>query len=642
MKEMQSPSKWSLTEEALKENEDFDITIDPPTQPLQGETIDVQEDDARFTITPAASGYAGMDDTCFSTFSAVPNTEMTKFANLTSSPSRNGRSSPTKSIKVEHSFSRPPSRNTPSRNNWQNSDDECSPTPRRPQPHYDSGNDTTNLLVDFTDQFAVMPHSSRRSPQKQEGQSPKKSKFYSQPDLSLYSHRGRTPSPSKRPLPPSTPNEPHHLANLLDFDVSPAPTPRSIPTISARELEGMKSQFLSQISSLSASLNGRQAEIQSLKDAVTDAERRVGEAQEQIRDMRGAKEALEGEKADWENRQAEMQTVLKNVREEIIRGDREKDFLLQRAQEAEHKREEAEARLVEAESKIEGFKAGGATATPSTNSDGTQSETPSINASKEVEAAVNKVAKELHGLYRSKHETKVTALKKSYSDRWEKKVRELTTKVEDLSRENEDLRLGRDATMSGLVPGAHATNTPNANETIAAETAKREEAEAQLSSLETKLHSLESDLSTLRSTLTNSVSENQMLTTELEASRAETADLIAASEELMALSMQQLPPTTFSSSTYGTRLEDPSLPLGNSSSEGIQRSFSRSTSGSGPGAGSGSGLKAPGFGTSDTARGGSNESRIGRMGMMDSTGSGLGRSGILSNIEKMGRGRDRD
>lgn len=110
---------------------------------------------------------------------------------------------------------------------------------------------------------------------------------------------------------------------------------------------------------------------------------------------------------------------------------------------------------------------------------------------------------------------------------------------------------------------------------------------------------------------------------QLESSRAETADLIAATEELMLLSQ---------SNTSVDAQQQPAV-------SDLARSLSRSTSGSG--------LKAPGF-----TGGYGGESRIGKVGYGAMSGGGasfsrdrsgsssLGtRSGIMSNIERMGRGR---
>ena len=635
----------ALTEEALRENDTLAMAIDPEIRSASSRSKRTRDDDTASNVTGVAQGFPGMDDTCFSTFSAVPNVDMTRFANLTTSPSKRDNRSPTKTAVDERTPHLSGGRHTPTHDRHQHDEDYSSPTPRRQKATYDSGNDTTNLLVDFTDHFTAYPYPSRRSPTRRDHPSPKK--YTTQPDLSSHgSTRGPTPSPSKYPLPPGTPNEPRHLANLLDFDLPPAPTPRSIPTISARELESMKSQFLSQISSLSASLSGKEAEANSLKQAVTDAERRVGEAQEQIRDERGAKEGLQSEKAELEQRQGEMQKVLKDVKEEIIQGDREKDALLQRVQEAEHKREEAEARMVEAESQIEGLRATAATTVSTPN-----------NPSNEVEAAVTKVAKELHGLYKSKHEAKVTALKKSYSDRWEKKVRDLNNKIEELTKENEDLRVGRDATMSGLVPshGGATNKNEDSNNSISSRASSQAlaESDSKIKALEDKISILESELSSVKDSLAGAQGENHTLQNELEASRAETADLIAASEELIMLSSQ--PPPESSSSFAESGIEPVAMATTNPNANATRNSSHerRGAEGSGVQRGnlsrstSGSGLKAPGFGVTTTG-----ESRIGRMGGVvpppvtgsrDRSGSnGVGRSGLLSNIERMGRGRDKE
>ena len=630
-----------LTEDALRENEGLTRTmhnaIDPSLGRRSPQKVHIQEDDARSTAEGTVQGFAGMDDTCFSAFSAVPNVDMTRFANLGRSPEKLSSRSPKKNYSGDDISHYPANQSTPSRHRSQYDDDaNASPTPRRHHSDRDNRGDTTNLILDFTDQFNV-PTNSSRSPTRQGNSSPRK--FPTQPDLSTYNSSRRTPSPNKYPLPASTPSEARQLANLLDFDLPPAPTPRSIPSISARELESMKSQFLSQVSSLTATLSGKEAEVRALKDAVTDAERRAGEAQEQIRDERSAKEGLAAEKADWEKRQGEMQAVLRDVKEEITRGDREKDDLLQRVHEAEHKREEAESQIAELESQVEGLRASAATSnTPvGRSNDGTTS-----NTNSEVEAAVTKVAKELHGLYKSKHETKVTALKKSYSDRWEKKIRDLNTKVDELSKENEDLRIGRDATMSTIIPInqlPHNSASPNSENLSKLNEEHRIALEAQQNTFDTKLSALRTELSEIQTTLASRTIENTTLKSDLELSRIEIASLIEASEELMLLSTSTMSGNT-SSLSRPASAEPPHPQLQHSQSEIIQKSFSRSTSGSG------SGLQRPGFAGSGS---GSGESRIGRMGGpgmysgsgRDRRGSGLGRSGgILSNIERMGRGRE--
>lgn len=612
-----SPTKeWSeeyqpkqLTEDALRENED----LTRASQPVDGDTLRTNDFTIHDDTVDGPAGYAGMDDTAFSAFSAVPNADMTRFARLGQSPTKSTFSSPTKSPFEEAPTPRPTGRNTPSRNRHQFDDSYSSPTPRRKKPFGDQ--DTTNLLIDFTGQFNP---AAERSPSRNGRLSPKK--YHTQSDLASHLSSRRTPSPAKHALPPGTPSESRHLANLLDFDLPPAPTPRSVPSISARELESMKSAFQSQISSLKAELSGKEAEVSSLKNAMGDAERRVGESLEQVREERNAKEELQAEKADWEKRQQEMQTVLKDVKEEIIRGEREKDQLLTRVTEAEYKRQEAESKTVEAESKIAGLRASSSSTAPS--------DTGSVNTNSEVEAAVTKVAKELHGLYKTKHEAKVTALKKSYSDRWEKKIKDLQSKIDELSKENDELRIGRDATMTGVSPGA-LINASNP-ETEAQRDKERQDREKhnqqRLEEQQRRLSSVERELDTVRRNLASSTEQNVALVSQLSASRAETADLIAATEELMLLSQNAMASSSAGANSTAHQQQPPPQQQPDNRS-----TLSRSTSGSG--------LKAPGFG------GYSGESRIGRMPARSGYGrdrgdhGGGGRSGLLGNIERMGRGR---
>ena len=614
------PGPRQLTEDALRENEGFTRASHPVGDDTM-RTNDFTIHDDTVSAVDGPAGYAGMDDTAFSAFSAVTNADMTRFARLGQSPTKNAFGSPPKSPFEEGQTPRPTGGaggNTPSRYRHPYDDGHSSPTPRRQKPPRD--NDTTNLLIDFTGQFNP---AAERSPSRNGRVSPKK--YHTQSELASHLSSRRTPSPAKQALPPGTPSESRHLANLLDFDLPPAPTPRSIPSISARELESMKSAFQSQISSLKAELSGKEAEVSSLKNAMGDAERRVGESLEQVREERNSKEGLQAEKADWEKRQQEMQTVLKDVKEEIIRGEREKDQLLQRVSEAEYKRQEAESKTVEAESKVAGMRASSSSTAPSENG--------SVNTNSEVEAAVTKVAKELHGLYKTKHEAKVTALKKSYSDRWEKKIKDLQAKIDELSKENDDLRVGRDATMTGVEPGAFiARSAPEIEAQKEKERQDREQQEQRLEEQSRQISSVERELKTMQQNLASTTEQNLSLASQLSASRAETAELIAATEELMLLSQTAMsaPPPSSSNGAAGTGAQPPPPPPPTDA----RSTLSRSTSGSG--------LKAPGFG------GYSGESRIGRMPAPGAYGwdrdrgehgAGGGRSGLLGNIERMGRGR---
>ena len=541
------------------------------------------------------SDYPGMDDTHFTAFSAVPNVDMTEFARNTSSPAKSLRS-PTKSLRKGYSEDTPPRSRpvTPSNRRFQSYDEgSASPTPRRPK---SSHGDTTNLLVDFTEQFNAFASHSNRSPNRL-NRSPPKSQ--TQPNLAQYTNGLRTPSPVKSRNVPGTPSG---LANLLDFDLPPGRTPRSIPTITARELESLKSSFLSQISSLRATLSGKEAEINSLKDAVGDAERRVGEAMEELRDEKGTRESLQAGKLDWEKREEEMQGVLRSVKQEIIREEHEKEQLRHDLEKSERKREVAETRAIEAESKAAGLQ------TPSSAIGAADA----AAHNKTVDAAVERVAQELHALYKNKHEDKVKALKKSYQARWEKKIHDLESRLHELSQENEELRLGRDATISGVIP-------PSATQIAAEEEARIQERAAEAQRFEqqaARMAGLEAEVKSVNS-------ENSQLLVQLERSRGEMADLVAATEEMMQLSVQQ---SSVSAS------ED--IATSSGSTESMRAPFSRSLS---------SGLKAPGSGFGG-------ESRIGKMNFGASGGSGsgsgsgsaMGRSGIMRSIERMGSGRSHE
>ncbi|KZF22856.1 hypothetical protein L228DRAFT_268237 [Xylona heveae TC161] len=585
-----------------------------------------------------------MDDTCFSDFSAIPNADMTLFARVGQQADKESMTSPTKFSTAGSSFSPTPRRRrgltTPGSFRQQSSIDDLSPrtpspspTPRRIQ---SSAKEQTTYLLDFTEQINSFSSAYHNSPSRHATMSPSKP----QPELASYMASMRTPSPAKQRLPPATPSEQRKLMNLLDFDIPPAPTPRSIPSITARELETVKSNFQSQISSMRATLSGREAEVNSLKEAIADAERRVGENMEAVREERATRESLEMEKAEWEKRGNDLETLLRNAREDFFQGEQERERLAQRLEQSERKREEAEARATEAESKVAGLEAGAASAT--SQSDEATPGTPKSN--KDVETAVEKVARDLHALYKSKHETKVAALRKSYESRWDKRVRELEEQIASLDQENTHLR-----------------NNINSNDDVEmSEPRETESSELDRQQLAQALHRAQEQehrIASLIEDLNTSKREHAQLMSELHQERLEKGDLVAAVEEM--LNIQAMAATTNGSTT------EPPTPGTSRSTSASSNPFSASIN-----AATGlenlrssisrvSGLKTPGFGASMMGSGG--ESRIGRLGSGVSSGSaassgsgsglnsgssasgsglglgGYGRSGIMSNIERMGR-----
>ncbi|KFY00077.1 hypothetical protein V490_01485, partial [Pseudogymnoascus sp. VKM F-3557] len=447
------------------------------------------------------------DETAFSAFSAVP--DGTMYAQIGHTPTKSLSSTRTPNLASSYT---PATLRRPMRQ-----EEESSPTPRRTDNQHlqynNGGNDTTNM-IDFTEQFNNFSTSSRHS--------------YESPlrNQTTYPNSARTPSPNKNRF-SAAPSTSSRMSNLLDFDIPPAPTPRSMPSVTPRELEGLKSALLSEISSLKASLSGKEAEVTSLKSAIGDAEKRAGDGMEMLRDERSAREQLEAEKEAWEKRGREMEGVLRNVKEEIVHAEREREDLEGRLDESEKRREAAESMAQEAESKMAGMRAVAAQAAAAAggaSSPGGEAAKRAAGASAahEVEFAVEKVARELHALYKSKHETKVAALKKSYEGRWDRKVRDLEAKVESLVHENEDLRLGRDATMSGVVPRMPAndvTEELRAQAALDAQIAK--ELEARLEGLAHEVASFKAD--------------NEGLREELQQERIEKGELVAACDELLAL-----------------------------------------------------------------------------------------------------------
>ena len=339
--------------------------------------------------------------------------------------------------------------------------------------------------------------------------------------------------------------------SLLDFDIPPAPTPRSIPSVTPRELESLKSGYLSEISSLKATLSGREAEVTSLKQSVADAERRVGEALEEVRNE--CREALE---AEWVERNKEMETIIQGMRAELIEGENER-------KKAEEGREHLEGRIVELESQL---------SAQSQNA-------PSVADARTVE----QVGRELHTLYKGKHEAKVAALKKSYESRWEKRVRETEAKLQAALERNKSLK---------------AEQQPDFNND-----------DEQKHLIEARIKGLQQEIVTVKE-------ETNRLRAELEIERTEKGELVAVVDEWLAIQPQQQQEQTATlrrsvSSSRGTGIRPPN-PVG-----GEKRLSRYSPGRPRPGSGDRSGIAVY---------------TPGRVGNRDGGG-----CGIMGSIERMGR-----
>ncbi|KAG5296236.1 SMC (structural maintenance of chromosomes) domain-containing protein [Histoplasma capsulatum G186AR] len=436
------------------------------------------------------------DDTRLSTFSAIPNIDMTTFDQLRrDSPMKRMREcsmSPQKNVRVARcpdDMAETP--NTIKRRGIFSEQDGRTQTPGRNYPRRDSHMSYTEI----TDQIHAFSRASYAAQGGYHSPSRRQSRF--SPAKSTASGLR---SPSK--------------FSLLDLDIPPAPTPRSIPSITPRELESLKSSFLSEISSLKATLSGRDAEVKCLKESVSDAERRVGEVSEELRNESARREA---EQQEWDRRGKEMETVLRGVRDEIVDAERERERLNRKIEEGEKCKEKLEGRVVELESQLSAAR-NAANSPPSEDDRKSAEET-----AKEVQDAVEKVARELHALYKGKHETKVAALKKSYEARWEKRVRETERKLKEALEENERLRAEKDSNNSGGEEGFCGEAT-FIRETESLEAEKRV-LEARVKGLEQEIISIKGDCETLRS--------------ELKQERAEKGELVAAVDEWLAIQQYQ-------------------------------------------------------------------------------------------------------
>lgn len=388
----------------------------------------------------------------------------------------------------------------------------------------------------------------------------------------------------------ATPGKQSNLLNLLDFELPPPPTPRSAPAFSVREVESLKATYQSQISSIKAKLSGREAEVESLKKALEDAERRVGEAQEGARDDRLKREHAEQEKVDWERRGQEVESVLHSVKEEVMRSEAEKETLAGRAEEAERRAEDAEARNLDLQARLASM--------PSVQSglDG-DTTTPGVNGEEiqrlvqaQLDQKIEAVSRELHSVYKKKHETKVATLKKSYEARSEKKCADLQSKVEDLMREMEELQNAKDSTFSGDLPGMEQRSHETRQEL--------DRYRAEVTEQKSRLAGYDEEMRSIRA-------DHSRLIKELEKERTEKGDLVAAVDEMLSLQASDAPQAVI---------------------EDFRKSISRP-----------SGLKAPG-----AYSGGPAESRIGRGGASALARTGSSDSRIMNNIKRMGNIRSTD
>lgn len=494
-----------------------------------------------------------------SIISAIP-TDMARFANLRNSPSKQPGPepwSPSKQLRTSIISSTPTTGQRPLRllsssrhSTSSNEDDEA--TPRRPR----NSNDSPTDLMNFTTQTNIVippptsaPRTMRRSPSGRGGFPIKVNPspaHRSQASVDRERATGRSPQKqhqavfAERTVPATPAGQRHSMysastglgVDLLDIDLEPMATPRSIPTITPRELETLRSELQSRISGLEATLSGKEAEVMALKRSITDAEVRAGKISEELRTERVSREEIEHTKDELERRSREMEEVLREVKQNVFLEEREKEKLRRQTEEAERQVEEQEVRILELQASLDTLRSDRLKCSPSPAKNGAPG-TPGAGNDVDfaVKDATEKVARELHALYKSKHERKVSDLKVSYEKRWIKQVEQLRTELKASQEEVLKLQTEKEATMSGVIPGQ--------SELISRMEGQIEELRRWNEEATAKTKMVEAEATGLRSQVDSLTSETDALRKEVEQERVEKGELVAQVDLFLAMSTQQ-------------------------------------------------------------------------------------------------------
>jgi len=279
---------------------------------------------------------------------------------------------------------------------------------------------------------------------------------------------------------------------------------------------------------------GKDAEITSLKKSISETERRSANNTVELRQCREEIEDMSARSGVLESKLQEAAKILTEARDEIEdRGrqiERFKDDYDSAQEELEYNRKqlgEAQQQLVDSKRELAATKQDliveqQKKSTPTKSSSGSTIDVEAAvskavaaaNATKEADitAAVEKVAKELHSLYKSKHEQKVSALKSSYASRWEKRVKELEARNMELSSSNNNLT----------------------SELRRIEDAKDESLSGPIISSE-DFENLKADLASRDRELKKTQEQIKKLNQEIELERQEKGELVAVVDEFMAM-----------------------------------------------------------------------------------------------------------
>ena len=514
-----------------------------------------------------------------STISAIP-ADMTRFATLRNSPTKASYpGSPSKQMRssvmnTPGTAQRPLQLLSSARRSTSPDDDA---TPRRPR-----GLSTSPDLLNFTGTTNILipppgsaPRTARRTPSGRAGfpirinPSPT---HRSQASVDRERSAGLSPNkPIQSYFPehaiPATPSNKRQsmYANgfgpeLLDLDLEPMATPRSIPTVTPRELETLRSELQSKISGLEATLSGKEAEVMALKRSITDAEVRVGKTSEELRNERGEKEQLSDHNNQLEARNREMEQMLRELKQNAFVDEREREKLRRQAEDAERRAEEQEVKILELNASLDTLRN---ERMKGTSSPGNSNEpaTPGQDVDKAVKNATETVAKELHALYKSKHERKVADLKTSYEKRWTKQVEQLRADLESAENEITKLQSEKEATMSGVIPGQ--------SDAVMKMEGQVEELRRWNEEVQGEKKVLEAEIAGLKGQINTLAAETDSLRRDVEAERIEKGELVAQVDLFLTMSAQAEEKQTQAQQPHSQPVSPPRSEDGMTTSSGL-------------------------------------------------------------------------
>lgn len=404
--------------------------------------------------------YGSTDETSYSAFPAVSITDLTRFARLGKSTSKRSKASstknPRKTLYNENDTPRQDAMKTPATARQRIFNDgfpSRSPSPTLRGPTAAPAKETTNLILDFTDQFNALS-SSNRFVSSSRTRRPEASNSQSQAELIDFAAE-KSMSSARR----MSPVKGRYQTHLLDFDIELEPTPQPAATISIGELESLKSAHMAEIAALKASLSGKEAELKSLQAVNADAERRADEAAKQVREERRLKKALEAEKADWIKRGTKMEQKLKKMQGEMSRCERVRADLEAQLEESESRREAADTRVKETAMWVSEYERRTEQAEMRANqaelqlttmthtsswtgngSDAAVSNTGEVTINHPfVKAILHQATHELHTRYQVKHHEKLAKLKANFEKQCTAIVDDLELTIREASEQNDEL-----------------------------------------------------------------------------------------------------------------------------------------------------------------------------------------------------------